>query len=236
MGKHLCHIKILKYQIPGKLQFVPQLNSREALLIFPVKSASEIVQLLKKSVDEPSGSQKSKSVLNKSTTHISEFQFIWCSPGIMQRKQYHQTATIPVLADIQKTQQVAYLGVSMCQVKIKQSVRMAIHLCAGVSWALYNTWFVEFQKGNVYPKAYRNIVINTPGNTIKGTFKSAECSWSLCQLWPDSQNGHINCEKLIDDLERNEYVPIPINLNKRMDSKEVLLFVEIGMFLYSFFT
>ena len=37
----------------------------------------------------------------------------------------------------------------------------------------------------------------------------------------------------IDDLERNEYVPIPTYLNRRMDSKELLLFVEIGMFLYS---
>ena len=37
-------------------------------------------------------------------------------------------------------------------------------------------------------------------------------------------------KKKIDNLERNEYVPIPTNLNRRMDSKEILLFVEIGMF------
>ena len=40
------------------------------------KSASEIVKLLKKSVDEPSGSQKYKSVLNKTTTHISESEYM----------------------------------------------------------------------------------------------------------------------------------------------------------------
>ena len=39
--------------------------------------------------------------------------------------------------------------------------------------------------------------------------------------------------KIIDDLERNKYVPIPTNLNRRMDSKKILLFAEIVMFLYS---
>ena len=37
-------------------------------------------------------------------------------------------------------------------------------------------------------------------------------------------------KKKKDNLERNEYVPIPTNLNRRMDSKEILLFAEIGMF------
>ena len=40
-------------------------------------------------------------------------------------------------------------------------------------------------------------------------------------------------KKLIDDLGRNKYVPIPTNLNRHTGSKELLLFVEIGMFLYS---
>ena len=31
--------------------------------------------------------------------------------------------------------------------------------------------------------------------------------------------------------KRNKYVPIPTNLNRRTDSKELLLYVEIGMFL-----
>ena len=42
-------------------------------------------------------------------------------------------------------------------------------------------------------------------------------------------------KKLIEDLERNEYVPIPTSLSRRMDSKELLLFVEIGIFLYCCF-
>ena len=33
----------LESQMPGELQFVPQLNPREPLLIFPLKSASEII-------------------------------------------------------------------------------------------------------------------------------------------------------------------------------------------------
>ena len=64
IGKHLGHIETIESQMPGELQFVLQLNQREPLLIFPLKSASEIVQLLKKSVDEPSGNQESKLVLN----------------------------------------------------------------------------------------------------------------------------------------------------------------------------
>ena len=43
----------LETKMPGELQFVPQLNPPEQLLIFPLKSAGEIVQILKKSVDEP---------------------------------------------------------------------------------------------------------------------------------------------------------------------------------------
>ena len=38
----------LETQMPGELQFVPQLNSHEQLLIFLLKSAGKIVQLLKK--------------------------------------------------------------------------------------------------------------------------------------------------------------------------------------------
>ena len=40
-----------------------------------MKSAGEIVQLLKKSVDEPQESQESESVLNKSAT-VSESQYM----------------------------------------------------------------------------------------------------------------------------------------------------------------
>ena len=43
MGKHLGHYETIEPQIPGELQFVPQLNPREPLWIFPLKSASEIV-------------------------------------------------------------------------------------------------------------------------------------------------------------------------------------------------
>ena len=57
MGKHLGHIEAIKYQMQEELQFVPQLIPREPLLIFPLISASEIVQLLKKSTDEPPGSE-----------------------------------------------------------------------------------------------------------------------------------------------------------------------------------
>ena len=35
---------------------------------------------------------------------------------------------------------------------------------------------------NTNPKAYGIRIINTPGTSIKGTCKPAECSWSLCQL------------------------------------------------------
>ena len=70
-----------------ELQFVPQLNPREPFWIFPLNSASEIVQLLKKSVDKPSGSQESKSVLNKTTTHILVWVYVVhvsCSQEITQ--------------------------------------------------------------------------------------------------------------------------------------------------------
>ena len=76
MGKHLGHIEAIKSQMQGELQFVPQLIPREPLLIFPLISASEIVQLLKKSADEPPGSEKSKSVLNITTMHISESEYM----------------------------------------------------------------------------------------------------------------------------------------------------------------
>ena len=69
----------------GKLQFAPQLNPCEPLLIFPLKSASEIVQLLKKSVDEPSGNQESKSVLNKSTMNISESEYVLYMYYVVQK-------------------------------------------------------------------------------------------------------------------------------------------------------
>ena len=55
--------------------------------MFPLKSASEIVKILKKSVTEPSGGQESKSVLNKTTTHISESEYVIhvsCSAKITQ--------------------------------------------------------------------------------------------------------------------------------------------------------
>ena len=76
MGKHLGHIEAIKSQMQGELQFVPQLIPREPLLIFPLISASEIVQLLKKSADEPPGSEESKSVLNITTMHISESEYM----------------------------------------------------------------------------------------------------------------------------------------------------------------
>ena len=64
----------LETQMPGELQFVPQLSPREPLLIFPLKSAAEIVQLLKKSIDNPAESQESESVLNEGAVHVSESQ------------------------------------------------------------------------------------------------------------------------------------------------------------------
>ena len=48
MKKHLGHYETIEPQIPGELQFVPQFNPREPLRIFPLKSAREIVLLLKK--------------------------------------------------------------------------------------------------------------------------------------------------------------------------------------------
>ena len=62
--------------MPGDLQFIPKLDPREPFSIFPLKSASEIVQLLKKSVDEPSGSQESKLVLNKKIPRIFESEYM----------------------------------------------------------------------------------------------------------------------------------------------------------------
>ena len=76
MGKHLGHNETIESQMAGQLQFFPQLNPLEPLCIFPLKSASEIVQPLKKSVDEPSVSQESKSVRNKTTTHISASEYM----------------------------------------------------------------------------------------------------------------------------------------------------------------
>ena len=49
------------------------MNGFEFLIL---KSASKIVLLLKKSVDEPSESQIYKSVLNKTITHISESEYM----------------------------------------------------------------------------------------------------------------------------------------------------------------
>ena len=66
----------LETQMPGELQFLPQLIPREPLLIFPLKSAGEIVQLLKKTVDEPQEKQESESVLNKTAALISESQYM----------------------------------------------------------------------------------------------------------------------------------------------------------------
>ena len=64
------------------------MNRFEFLIL---KSASEIVLLLKKSVDEPSGSQESESVLNETTTHFSESEYMLYMYHVAQnlrRKQY----------------------------------------------------------------------------------------------------------------------------------------------------
>ena len=65
------------------------MNRFEYLIL---KSASEIVKFLKKSLDEPSGSQKSKSFLNELTTHISESEYMLYTcimkPRIYARKRY----------------------------------------------------------------------------------------------------------------------------------------------------
>ena len=66
----------LETQMPEELKFAPQLNPREPLLNFPLKAAGKIVQLLKKSVDEPRESQESESVLNKTAAHVSESQYM----------------------------------------------------------------------------------------------------------------------------------------------------------------
>ena len=94
-----------------------------------------------------------------------------------------QTATITVRADTQKTQQVAYLRVYVF-------LRL---LCTGKDPAEYESAQVclehctrrgvwSFRRENINPKEYGIRIINTPGNTIKKTCKSAECSWSLCHL------------------------------------------------------
>ena len=49
------------------------MNRFEFLIL---KSDSEIVKLLKKSVNESSGSQESESVLNKTTMHFSESEYM----------------------------------------------------------------------------------------------------------------------------------------------------------------
>ena len=72
----------------GELQFVPQLNPRELLLIFALKSAGEIVQLLKKSVDEPPESQESESVLNKTAAHVSESQYMLYMYHVAQKLRH----------------------------------------------------------------------------------------------------------------------------------------------------
>ena len=76
MRKHPGHIETIKSQMQVELQFFPQLNLHEPLLIFSLESASKIVQLLKKSVDEPPGSQESKSTMDKTNTHISESEYM----------------------------------------------------------------------------------------------------------------------------------------------------------------
>ena len=62
--------------MPSELQFIPQLNPREPVLIFPFKSAIEIVKLLNKRVDEPSESKESETILNKAALHVSESEYV----------------------------------------------------------------------------------------------------------------------------------------------------------------
>ena len=57
---------------------------------------------------------------------------------------------------------------------------LSVHRCA--LCIAQDMVFWGFRRKNTNPKAYGIRIINTPGNTIKGTYKSAECSWSLCQL------------------------------------------------------
>ena len=75
----------LETQMSGELQFVPQLNPREPLLIFTLKSAGEIVQLLKKIVAEPPERQESESVLNKTAAHVSESQYMLYMHHVAQK-------------------------------------------------------------------------------------------------------------------------------------------------------
>ena len=56
--------------------------------------------------------------------------------------------------------------------------------------------------------------------------KSAECSWSLGHCVSYDMIRRMDtpiARKKIDDLERNEYVPIPTNLDSRIGLKRVVI-------------
>ena len=106
-----------------------------------MESAGEIVQLLKKSVDEPPESQESESVLNKTAAHVSESLFMLDMYHVAQklRQEISSNSYNNCVCNNTENAYVAYLRVSMhfsdcfVQVKIQQSMRMTIGLCADVS-------------------------------------------------------------------------------------------------------
>ena len=211
----------LESQMPGELQFVPQLNPREPLLTFPLKSASEIVQLLKKSGDEPSESQESEYILNKSATHVSESKYIINMYHVAQKLRQEILSSNNCLG--KSTENAA----SCIPTSLYVFLRL---LCTGKDPAEYQDDDLSVRRC-VFSIAQDMMFgvskgkILTPKHIGSGlSVHQATRSKELVNLL----NAAGNCvsynmirridtsiaKRVIDDLENNEYVPIPTNLNR----------------------
>ena len=198
------------------------MNPREPLLIIPLKSAGEIVQLLKKSVDEPPESQESELVLNKTAAHVSESQYMLYMYHVAQKlrqeilssnscNHYFGINTENAACCIPKSLYV-FLRL-LCTGKDPtehedddESVRRCV-------LSIAQDIMFGVSKGKILTPKHIGL-----GLSVHQATRSKE----LVNLL--NADGHsVNydmirridtsiAKKVIDDLERNEYVPLPTNI------------------------
>ena len=214
----------LETQMPGELQFVPQLNPREPLLIFPLKSAGEIVQLLKKSVDEPPESQESESVLKKTAAHVSESQYMLYMYHVAQKlrqeilssNSYNNCFGINTENAAKCIPKSLYVFLRLlCTGKDPtehedddESVRRCV---LGIAQDM----MFGVSKGKIITPKHIGL-----GLSVHQATRSKELVNLLNAAGHSVNYDMIRridtsiAKKVIDDLERNEYVPLPTNLNR----------------------
>ena len=214
----------LESQMPGELQFVPQLNPREPLLIFPLKSASEIVQLLKKSVDEPSESQESESILGKTATHVSESEYMLYMYHVAQKlrqeilssNSYNNCLGISTenAASCIPTSLFVFLRL-LCTGKDPaeyQDDDLSVRRCV---FSIAQDMMFGVSKGKILTPKHIGLGLSVHQATRSKELVNLLNAAGNCVSYNMIRRIDTPIAKrVIDDLENNEYVPIPTKLNR----------------------